>query len=53
MIAQWIVIALGGAAEFGRSVPPMSNVEFVLRAALLILAIATISATAITLTKRT
>jgi hypothetical protein len=53
MIAQWIVIALGSAAEFGRSVPPMSNVEFDLRAALLILAIATISATAIILTKRT
>jgi hypothetical protein len=52
MITQWIGRALGGAAEFGRSVPPMSNVEFVLRAALLILAIATISATAIILTKR-
>ena len=53
MIAQWIVIALHGAAEFGRSVPPMSNVEFFLRAALLISAIATISATAFILTRRT
>ena len=53
MIAQWIVIALDGAAAFGRAVPPMSNVEFFLRTALLILAIATISATAIILTRRT
>ena len=53
MTAQWITIALDGAAAFGRAVPPMSNVEFFLRAALLISAIATISATAIILTRRT
>ena len=53
MTAQWITIALDGAAAFGRAVPPMSNVEFFLRAALLIFAIATISATAIILTRRT
>jgi hypothetical protein len=52
MIAQWIGMALDGAAAFGRSVPPMSNVEFFLRAALLISAIVTTSATAIILTSR-
>jgi hypothetical protein len=53
MVAQWIVIALHGAAAFGRSVPPMSNVEFFLQAALLISAIVTTSAAAIILTRRT
>ena len=53
MIAHWIVIALDGAAAFGRSLPPMSNVEFFLRAYLLISAIVTTSATTIILTRRT
>jgi len=52
MIAQWIVIALHGAAEFGRSVPPMSNVEFFLRAALLIFVIVAVSTAAIRLSRR-
>jgi hypothetical protein len=47
--AQYIAIALDGAAAFGRSVPPMSNLVFFLRAALLMLAIGTVTLTAIKL----
>jgi hypothetical protein len=52
MIAQWIAIALGGAAALGRSAAPMSNIEFFLRAALLIFVIAAVSGAAIRLTRR-
>jgi hypothetical protein len=47
MTAQWIAIALGGAAELGRSGAPMSNAEFFLRAALLIFVIVAVSGAAI------
>jgi hypothetical protein len=52
MIAQWIAIALGGAAALGRSGAPMSDVEFFLRAALLIFVIVAVSTAAIRLTRR-
>jgi len=52
MTAQWIAIALGGAAALGRAGAPMSTAEFFLRAALLIFVIAAVSATAIRLSRR-
>jgi len=52
MTAQWIVTALDAAAAFGRAGAPMSNVEFFLRASLLILTIAAVSTAAIRLTRR-
>src|SRR5262249_54209535 len=52
MTAQWIATALGAAAELGRSGAPMSNVEFFLRAALLIFVIVAVSTAAIRLSRR-
>jgi len=52
MTAQWIATALGAAAALGRSAVPMSNVEFFLRAALLIFVIVAVSGAAIRLTRR-
>ena len=51
MIAQWIAMTLDGLAAWGRSAAPMSNVEFFLRAALLIFVIVAVSTTAIRLTR--
>jgi len=52
MTAQWIATALGADAALGRSAVPMSNVEFFLRAALLIFVIVAVSGAAIRLTRR-
>jgi hypothetical protein len=52
MTAHWIAIALDAAATFGKSVPPMSNIQFFLRAALLILTIASVTLTALKLGER-
>ena len=52
MTAQWIATALNAAAALGRSGAPMSNVEFFLRAAVLIFVIIAVSTAAIRLSRR-
>jgi hypothetical protein len=51
MTAHWIAITLGGAAALGRLGASMSNVEFFLRAALVIFGIVALSTAAIRLTR--
>jgi hypothetical protein len=51
MTAHWITITLGGAAALGRLGAPTSNVEFFLRAALVIFGIVALSMAAIRLSR--